>query len=128
MKERIKVVMFEITISCALNQKAFNYSLILTLTKPVGGQEEEEEEEEEVTIGVLAQSFDLFFLHLEILKLLHNPYSEYGFSSLGFHKSCELRACPSVGPPTHTTSPHLTYLGMYELNLKCLITLVYKIL
>jgi hypothetical protein len=75
--------MFEITISCALNQKAIYYSLIVTLTKSIGGQEEEEEEE--VAIGVLARSSDLFFLHLEILKWLHNPYSEYRFSSLGFH-------------------------------------------
>ncbi len=46
--------MFDITISCALNQKAFYYSLIVvTLTKSIGGQQEEEEEEEEVAIGVL---------------------------------------------------------------------------
>jgi hypothetical protein len=37
----------------ALNQKAFYYSLIVTLTKSIGGQEEEEEE---VAIGVLAPS------------------------------------------------------------------------
>ncbi len=38
------------------------------------------------------------------LKWVHNPYSKYRFSSLGFHKFCELRARRLVHPPT---PPHL---------------------